>query len=313
MPAYTDVGGNKMIVMPAFWIKSGRVPSGPYAGKRMWLIDPGTPTQAEKEDGWHVHPAFIRPDGGVQDSLFVSAFMCSVAAGNKAASINAAPAAGTWETWIPRVNNINTDSSNPLTRGWQLLPYYVYELFKLLAMIEYGGTARFHYEVCEPNNNYNSVGYRGVKLWNRSPACVPILMTGLMNGQAFLPGGMQWINLPGFLIPASYTPGSGVKKLAPGEFLSVENGVSASLYPDDYMIFKARTPVTEGAVSFAALYASYSAAGQSLPLVTRFGTAQAYNDANAVPANVLGYGNAGNPAGASVDGANFNAMLIKYD
>ena len=136
-----------MIRIPKIWIRSGKVPKGPLTGKRFWLIDPTTPTEEEQADGWHIHACFAHPDGGYQDSLLVSAYMCSVT-GGVAYSVNAAPFQTGHDAWVTSISARNTNPSDPLKHGWKPMPYYVTELFKLLGLLEFGGTSAFYFGVC---------------------------------------------------------------------------------------------------------------------------------------------------------------------
>ena len=141
-PKHTDVGGQKMIRIPKIWIKSGKVPSGPFVGKRMWLIDPTTPTSEERADGWHIHNSFAIPGGGYQDYLLISAYLLRNIS-NVASSVSSGSpyTTGTMGSWGSMIAARNTDNSDPLKRGWYPMPYYCYELFKLLGLIEYGSLA----------------------------------------------------------------------------------------------------------------------------------------------------------------------------
>ena len=55
----TSIGGvmGQFVEIPTTWVKNEVIPRGPYAGKNCWWIADG------EAPGFHVHPAFIKPDG----------------------------------------------------------------------------------------------------------------------------------------------------------------------------------------------------------------------------------------------------------
>jgi len=61
----------KFIEIPTTWVKNEVISSGPYAGKNCWWIADG------EAPGFHVHPAFIKPDG-TPGKLRVGKYMATV-------------------------------------------------------------------------------------------------------------------------------------------------------------------------------------------------------------------------------------------
>ena len=154
--ASTVIDGQHMICLRSFWVKSGICPSGPYAGKRMWLIDPSEPTEAEKNDGWHLHNAFINRSIGRVDSVFISAYRLD-------------PTAGSTPTGTPHnyvsLQNIknaitayrNTNSGNPLKSGWEPMSYVHFEALKLLMHIEFGSLSDARLKMLESGGVYRNI------------------------------------------------------------------------------------------------------------------------------------------------------------
>ena len=69
----TNLGGSlgQFIEIPTTWVKNEVIQSGPYAGCNCWWIADG------EAPGFHVHPAFIKPDG-TPGKLRVGAYMVTL-------------------------------------------------------------------------------------------------------------------------------------------------------------------------------------------------------------------------------------------
>ena len=219
----TTLFGQAMLVLPAFWINSGIVPTGQFAGKRFWMIDPTTPTQADRDAGWHRHEAFYNPAGGFQDSMPISAYRIQNV-GGKALSVGNAgtPYVSAIVNQKLIINALNTDLGNVATRGWKMLNFMQLEAIKLLMLIEYGSlTAIFDLHTSV------SVPYRGIRLWNGVNN--GLFVDGIYNREVMLPDGTTRVSIPQMAAAGS------VKAMS--RFMDATDvGVSASVKMNDYLI-----------------------------------------------------------------------------
>lgn len=135
--ANTIVDGQEMVILPAFYINSGVVPSGPFAGMYYRMIDPIPPTTDDLNEGWHMHDAFNSPIGGFQDHVKISAHRIRDVGG-----VAVSTGAGTayYDTFTNVTNKImarNTDNDNILKRGWHMFNCYEWFAVNLLRLIEF--------------------------------------------------------------------------------------------------------------------------------------------------------------------------------
>lgn len=133
------IDGQALSSIMRFWIYSGEAPSGPYQGKKVWLIDTNKPSDEELENGWHVHGAFLSDTFGEQDMINLSRAHLVISGGIASANEPGVGGASTVS-----VNNLiaacearNTDPSDPLKRGWHVMTVIEHEALKLLMMIEF--------------------------------------------------------------------------------------------------------------------------------------------------------------------------------
>ena len=224
--ANTIMYGQEMVVLPAFWIRSGIAPSGPYAGKRFWMIDPTTPTQEDIDTGWHIHDAFYNPNGGYQDSLPISAHFMRNENG-----VPKSKAAGMAHVAMPEqlrnlVNTLNTNNDTPATRGWGLVNYRVAEGLKLLMILEFGSTKNASVSVVVP-----AYPYRGINLWNTADENA--FIDGLMPGVATLSDNVTAVTIPDLttLVSKDFNRYAKIDKL-----LGTSDGAPQPLKMDDYLV-----------------------------------------------------------------------------
>lgn len=186
------VAGEEMVRIPAFYIRSGVVPHGSLAGKRCWMIDTAVPTQAELDDGWHLHGAFMSDGFGDQDYITISLYNAYIDSG--VAHSGAANPTGSYTTSVNHVNAANaknTNSSADDTRGWHLATYMEFAALKLLALLELASIQRMNTELV----SVSTPGYRGIKLWATGSA-TNTWCNGMTNASALPPGGNSAVTMP---------------------------------------------------------------------------------------------------------------------
>jgi len=275
--AGTMLFGQEMLVLPAFWINSGIAPTGQFAGKRFWMIDPTTPTQTDMNAGWHRHDAFYNPNGGFQDSLPVSANRIRNV-GGKASSTSVGTAYSSSEVNLKAlVNTLNTNTNNIATRGWGIMGFRVTEAIKLLSLFEYGSPISLY-------NAHVSTGvpYRGIGLWGATQ----LLAQGLYDDRVKLLDGVSEVTIPPIV---GETAGSFAV-----EHLYGKEDLASGVLPFDDWAVPRNTNKTKGAVD--------TAKSRSLIIRNFFGE-QVCGTSQA--AGVFGYAIQGN--------GSYNALMVKWD
>ena len=222
MSAGTLLFGQEMSVLPAFWVNSGIVPTGPFAGMRFWMLDPTTPSQIDRDAGWHRHDAFYNPSGGFQDSLPISSNLIRNVGSIAVSTPTGTPYTPTTTTEIKTlINARNTNPDALATRGWHLLNYAQFEAIKLLMLIEYGGTSAAYIDIVK-----GLAPYRGVHLFYS--ATHGLCIDGLRHRSATLRDGITTVTIP------PLTPVVGDAKIQ--SFLSFADGTPTSINVNDYLI-----------------------------------------------------------------------------
>ena len=186
--ANTLIDGQEMVVLPAYNINSGIVPTGIYTGKRFWMIDPTQPTLEDKANGWHTHEAFLNPSGGFQDALQISAYRIGNVGGVAVSSRSVAAYTTNVDAVQIHAKTRNTDPNNPLKRGWHTTTFRQIEAIKLMALIEYGSLTAIKDAFTQPG-----LPYRGFLLWD----AIQLLTDGLMYDSAVLTDGVTVLPIPG--------------------------------------------------------------------------------------------------------------------
>ena len=116
--------GQVMVEVPRFSVWHETAPAGLYQ-EHTFHLTKGTKT----DDGYSVHPAFVKPDGSTRDFFYIGAYLSTGANGNGSAS---------------GVNNI-TNFTRAACRtacagrgaGWHLLGYWEYNALQWLLITEY--------------------------------------------------------------------------------------------------------------------------------------------------------------------------------
>ncbi len=123
------IDGQAMMKVPAFYIKTGLVPSGAYVGKRaIWVSD-------KKETGFELHPAF-KNAGADLEQYWVGKYQGSNASGNKLASVGGVgPLVSiNFPTMQARAEARNVGG----VTGFSLWNIYQLSAIQMLALIELG-------------------------------------------------------------------------------------------------------------------------------------------------------------------------------
>lgn len=125
------IDGQAMMKLPKYYLKTGTVPSGTYAGKRYWMVSD------QPVAGFSVHPAFMNA-GAQIDQFWVGKYQGTNDGGTKLGS-----AAGTtplvsidFPTMQARANARNTGG----VTGFGLWNIYQLSAIQTLALIEMGGS-----------------------------------------------------------------------------------------------------------------------------------------------------------------------------
>lgn len=124
------IDSQAMMKVPKFYVKTGTVPSGTYAGKRYWMISD------QAESGFSVHPAFMNA-GAAIDQFWVGKYQ-GTTDGTKLGSVaGLAPLVSIdFPTMQARATNRNTGG----VTGFQLWNIYQLSAIQTLALIEIGGS-----------------------------------------------------------------------------------------------------------------------------------------------------------------------------
>lgn len=124
------IDGQAMMKVPKFYVKTGNVPSGAYAGKRYWMISD------QPASGFSVHPAFMNA-GSEISQYWVGKYQGTADAGAK---LGSAPGIDPlvfldFATMQARANARNTGG----VTGFGLWNIYQLAAIQTLALIEMGG------------------------------------------------------------------------------------------------------------------------------------------------------------------------------
>ena len=161
------IGDKYMVRIPKFYYKVGECPEGSdYAGKTGYWVS------GKKEDGYELHPAFMR-DGKEIPYFFIGAY-------ETGSELKCAPNS----TITPQVSKSSaislstslnkTNSANPDERGWHLQNIYEQSAINMLIMIECGTpdiNTTIAYGVATNNYSSNSTSgtskavWRGIHEW----------------------------------------------------------------------------------------------------------------------------------------------------
>ena len=151
------------IEIPTTWVKNEVIQSGPYAGCNCWWIADG------EAPGFHVHPAFIKPDG-TPGKLRIGKYMATFpenADTNVSASVN--------------VDNIyydfQTSSYNDLRAkafayntteesGYRAYSIYDHHFIARMILAEFGNPNVFFYQDYRTDEWYEHAGVQGIKMEN---------------------------------------------------------------------------------------------------------------------------------------------------
>ena len=264
------VDGQAMSSLMKFWIKSGTINSGPYAGKRGWLIDTNSPSAAELADGWHVHGAFLSDYHGEQDHLLYgrgyAVIVGDVATtpepyvGGNGDSRSQAQAVGC-------INARNTDASDPLKRGWHIMNYMEYEAIKLLCLIENSSLAtvmsRYH---------VNRETFHGIYVFSNNTSSSDARIFGLSGIAAMAPGAVNTYDItavrPGgvaiLYVNDLYQDSDGADVLHLSDYLIGLNRADGGIGSDatDGSWIPATNSLTPGATrTIGSMYTSHSSRG----------------------------------------------------
>lgn len=125
------IDGQAMVKLPKFYVKTGLVPSGTYAGKRYWMVSDQLTT------GFVLHPAF--KSKGLEINQFWMSKYQAVLDGTKLASVSAnmTPKTGlTFATYAGHAAQRNVGGVS----GFQVWDIYQLAAIQVLALIEIGGS-----------------------------------------------------------------------------------------------------------------------------------------------------------------------------
>ena len=125
------IDGQAMMRVPKYYLKTGTVPSGTYAGKRYWMVSD------QPVSGFSVHPAFMNA-GAQIDQFWVGKYQGTNDGGTKLGSAaGVTPLASIdFPTMQTRANNRNTGG----VTGFGLWNIYQLSAIQTLALIEIGGS-----------------------------------------------------------------------------------------------------------------------------------------------------------------------------
>ena len=125
------IDGQAMMKVPKYYLKTGTVPSGTYAGKRYWMVSD------QPVAGFSVHPAFMNA-GAQIDQFWVGKYQGTNDGGTKLGSAAAVTplASIDFPTMQARANARNTGG----VTGFGLWNIYQLSAIQTLALIEIGGS-----------------------------------------------------------------------------------------------------------------------------------------------------------------------------
>jgi len=125
------IDGQAMMKVPKYYLKTGTVPSGTYAGKRYWMVSD------QPVSGFSVHPAFMNA-GAQIDQFWVGKYQGTNDGGTKLGSVagNTPLVSIDFPTMQTRANNRNTGG----VTGFGLWNIYQLSAIQTLALIEMGGS-----------------------------------------------------------------------------------------------------------------------------------------------------------------------------
>lgn len=125
------IDGQAMMKVPKYYLKTGAVPSGTYAGKRYWMVSD------QPASGFSVHPAFMNA-GAQIDQFWVGKYQGTNDGGTKLGSAAAVTplASIDFPTMQSRANARNTGG----VTGFGLWNIYQLSAIQALALIEMGGS-----------------------------------------------------------------------------------------------------------------------------------------------------------------------------
>ena len=236
------IDGQAMSSIMRFWIYSGTCPSGPYQGKRVWLIDSNRPTDEELDAGWHVHGAFVSQSFGEQDVLHLSRSHIQIVDGVAVAAGQALGKSYSLNTYNTAILPLNSDAADPLKRGWHAVSYIEHEAFVLLMMIEFLSLMTIKTRIITAIESFHGI-YWGVLNYN-------IFRDGIGGSDAAEPGDDTNTR---FAYTGRFIPGAVTQPV--NDLLSGADG-PANLHLDDYFIGAYRTDggvgnATDGSTLFS--------------------------------------------------------------
>lgn len=125
------IDGQAMMKVPKYYLKTGTVPSGTYAGKRYWMVSD------QPVSGFSVHPAFMNA-GAQIDQFWVGKYQGTNDGGTKLGSAAAVTPLVSidFPTMQARANARNTGG----VTGFGLWNIYQLSAIQTLALIEIGGS-----------------------------------------------------------------------------------------------------------------------------------------------------------------------------
>lgn len=125
------IDGQAMMKVPKYYLKTGTVPSGTYAGKRYWMVSD------QPVSGFSVHPAFMNA-GAQIDQFWVGKYQGTNDGGTKLGSAAAVTPLVSidFPTMQARANARNTSG----VTGFGLWNIYQLSAIQTLALIEMGGS-----------------------------------------------------------------------------------------------------------------------------------------------------------------------------
>lgn len=123
------IDGQAMVRIPAFYVKTGTLAAGPYAGRRFWSISD------QPLPGYALHPAFM-VDGAPVGQFWVGKYQGAMVAQSLSSVAGLSPLNPT------NFNNVRVYAANRNVggaSGFSLWNYHQLSAIQLLALIEFGG------------------------------------------------------------------------------------------------------------------------------------------------------------------------------
>lgn len=202
------IDSQAMIKIPKFYVKTGAIPSGVYAGKRYWMISD------QPVPGFSVHPAFM--NGGAQiDQFWVGKYQGTDAEATKLGSApNRTPLVSvSFSTIKSYANNRNVGGIT----GFDIWNIHQLSAIQTLMLIEMGGSdgqsligqGVVNSSAMEITNSSNQVNWRGiVGLWGNIWQYVDGIKTDSETGKYSIydKNGNKTYTLTGISPPAAGFP-----------------------------------------------------------------------------------------------------------